>query len=231
MDDDRSEQLAPLIDHTNLYPDARSDDLAELCDAAERYGFASVCVYGGDVAFAADRLGRDVAVCAVTGFSHGRCVTRVKAGEAEEAVADGADEIEVPINQGYIRDERLVEAVEDLRAVREAVPGTTLKVVCENCNLTDAEKVQAYRAAVKADADFIATSTGFGVHGARADDVELMAETLAELDAGTGIKASGGIKDAEEASRMLEASGFDPDPERFRIGALRGVAIAGGEAR
>jgi deoxyribose-phosphate aldolase len=217
--------LAGLIDHTNLYPDAHMEDLAELCAEAEEYGFASVCVYGAEVERVRSQLGDAIDVAAVAGFHHGRSATSVKAEEAREAVEAGADEIDVVINQGHLKDGRIVEAVDDLRAVREAVPDAALKVICENCNLDREEKVQAYRAAEKADADFIKTSTGFGSHGARVEDVELMAETLEEMGSDMGIKASGGIGDAEDALEMLEASGMDPDPSRFRIGASSGVEI------
>ncbi len=217
--------LAALIDHTNLYPDAHMEDLAELCAEAEEYGFAAVCVYSAEVGRVRSQLGDAVDVAAVAGFHHGRSATSVKAEEARTAVEAGADEIDVVINQGHLKDGRMLEAVEDLRAVREAVPDAVLKIICENCNLDRDEKVQAYRAAEKADADFIKTSTGFGSHGARVEDVELMAKTLEEMGSDMGIKASGGIGDADDAVRMLEASGRDPDPSRFRIGASSGVAI------
>jgi len=217
--------LASLIDHTNLYPDARMEDFAELCAEAEEYGFASVCVYGGEVGRVRERLDDDIAVAAVAGFHHGRSATDIKAEEARKAVEAGADEIDMVINQGHLKDGRMVEAVEDLRAVRKAVPDATLKVICENCNLDRDEKVQAYRAAEKAGADFIKTSTGFGSYGARTEDVELMAETVEEMGSDMGIKASGGIKDADDALEMHAASGIDPDPSQFRIGASSGVAI------
>ncbi|MDY6778393.1 MAG: deoxyribose-phosphate aldolase, partial [Candidatus Nanohaloarchaea archaeon] len=184
--------LAAVIDHTNLYPDPSIAEIRELCGEANEHGFHSVCVYSGDVATAREAADDTVRVCAVAGFPHGKTLSRVKAEEAHQAVDAGADEIDMVINQTYVKSGRIKEAVEDIRAVREAAPDVTLKVICETCNLSEDELVQACRAAVRADADFVKTSTGFGEYGARAEDIRVMRDALEEVNVSLGIKASGG---------------------------------------
>lgn len=226
------DELAAVIDHTNLYPDATTNDLETICEEANTYGFGAVCVYAGNVPYVADHVEDNVDVCAVVNFPHGRSPLEVVLEEAVYAVDNGADEIDIVIHQGHLRDGEPQRAEDELRAVREYLdeeaPGTVMKVIAENCNLGDDEKVWAYEAAHDAGADFIKTSTGFGAYGARVEDVKLMAETLDRIDSDMGIKAAGGIGDAETALAMLEASGKPLDPEQFRIGASSGVDILNG---
>jgi len=229
MDAPTRDQLAGVIDHTNLYPEDGSTDIDRLCEEAKEYGFGAVCVYGSRVAEAKEFLGNrygEIEVASVVGFPNGQEASEVKACEAEKAVAAGAHEIDMVINQGYLKEGRFDDTVADIRAVREAVPDATLKVICENCNLTEEEKQDAYRAAVEAGADFIKTSTGFGDYGARVEDVELMAETLDELGADdVGIKASGGVGTVSKAIKMCEAADRGWNPNSFRIGASSGDEI------
>lgn len=222
------EELAKVIDHTNLYPDSTRKDLERLCDEAKEYELGAVCVYSGDVSLVSDYLGKigyDAKVCSVAGFPSGRQETKVKVNEAEVAVAGGGDEIDVVINQRYIQDGEHEKAVSDLEKVREATGNRTLKVIAENCNLDREEKIMAYRAAEEAGADFIKTSTGFGDHGAKVRDVELMRKRLEKMNSEMGIKASGGIGIAAKAFQMLVASEMELDPEVFRIGASSGDEI------
>lgn len=222
------DELVALIDHTNLYPDAGEEDIERLCAEADEYDIGAVCIYPADIETAEDYReahGADYDICTVVGFHHGRATSETKAAEAERAVDMGADEVDMVINQGYVKDGHYDAVVDDVSAVRDAVPDATLKVITENCNLSDDEKVLAYQAAIEGGADFLKTSTGFGDYGAREEDVALMADTIRELDADVGIKAAGGIGSAGDATAMLAASGFDPDPARFRIGASSGVEI------
>lgn len=227
------DELAGLIDHTNLYPDATSDDIEQLCREADEYRFAAVCIYPADIHTAnryRDEHGADYDICTVVGFHHGRATRATKAQAATGAVTAGADEIDMVLNQGYIRDGNTDRAVADVEAVRRAVPDTTLKVITENCNLDDDEKRDAYEAAIQGGADFLKTSTGFGEGGATPGDVALMADVIEEQGASVGIKAAGGIKTADDAMEMLDAAGYDADPDRFRIGASSGIVIVDGVA-
>ena len=208
--------LAPYIDHTNLKPEAAAEDLKKLCEEALRCGFASVCVNSSRAALAAELLkGSSVAVCAVVGFPLGAASSAAKAFEAKKAAEDGASEIDMVINIGFIKDGTDEEAAKDIRAVVDAAPGCIVKVIIETCLLTKEEKIRACHAAMAAGAHFVKTSTGFSTAGATEEDVRLMRETV-----GTAmkVKAAGGIRDADFAARLIMA-GAD------RIGASKSVEI------
>ena len=215
------QELAKYVDHTNLKPEATRSDIAALCAEAKEYGFASVCVNPCHVAFAARLLeGTDVAVCCVIGFPLGASTTAVKAYEAIDAVHKGATEIDMVINVGWAREGRWGELRAEIAAVVAAIRGRAkLKVILETCLLTDEQKVEACRAAVRAGADFVKTSTGFSKAGATVEDVRLMRKTVGEE---MGVKAAGGIHTRAEALAMLEAGAN-------RIGASSGIAIVTGE--
>ena len=164
--------------------------------------------------------GCPVKVCTVVGFPLGAMSTRAKAYEAGSAVEDGADEIDMVINVGYVKDGDWDGVLDDIMAVREACKGKVLKVILETCLLTDDEIVRACRTAVRAGADFVKTSTGFSKGGATVHAVSLMRSTVG---ADVGVKASGGIRDAESARAMVEAGAS-------RLGCSAGVAIAKGES-
>jgi deoxyribose-phosphate aldolase len=215
--------LARFIDHTLLRPDATADDIDTLCDEARTYGFAAVCVNPTWVRRCAQRLrGSGVRVASVVGFPFGAGTTEVKAMETRRAIRDGAREIDMVINIGALRSgdhelvRRDIEKVAD--ACREA--GALTKVIIETAYLTDEEKVVVSHLAKLARADFVKTSTGYGPGGATAHDVLLMRETVGPK---LGVKASGGIRTAEDAREMIAAGAT-------RIGASASVQIVtGGE--
>src|SRR5207253_3418927 len=210
---------ASLIDHTLLKPEATDEDIKHLCDEAARYRFASVCVNPTWVRAASCALhGSGVPVCTVIGFPLGATLSDVKAYEARRAILDGAREVDMVINVGALKsgDDCLVE--HDIRSVVEVAHeyDVTCKVIIETALLTDDEKVRACQAAKRAGADFVKTSTGFSKGGATVADVALMRRVVgSEL----GVKASGGVKNIDDARAMVEAGAT-------RIGASVGVKIA-----
>jgi len=215
-------EVAALIDHTLLKPDATRDEILKLCAEAKQFGFATVVVNPTWVATAAAAL-RDtpVKVCTVVGFPLGATLATVKAAETEEAVKLGAQEIDMVINVGALKsgEDELVE--QDIRGVVRAASrsfgtgGALVKVILECALLTDEEKVRACWCARAAGADFVKTSTGFGPGGAAAHDVELMRLTVGP---GMGVKAAGGIRSYEDLKAMLSAGAT-------RIGASASVRI------
>ncbi len=214
----KREELAKFIDHTNLKPDATRDDIKKLCDEALKYGFYAVCVNPYRVKDARDFLkGSDVKIAAVVGFPLGATYPEVKVQETIMAIKDGAEEIDMVMNIGAMKDGDYDAVYNDIRAVVEAAHsmGAKVKVILETCYLTREEIAKACEIAVRADADFVKTSTGFGVWGAREEDVKLMRKTVGPE---IGVKAAGGIRTAAEAIKMLEAGAN-------RIGASRSVEI------
>ncbi len=215
--------LARFIDHTLLRPDATAADIDTLCEEARTFGFAAVCVNPTWVRRCAKNLrGSDVRVASVVGFPFGAGTTEVKAMEARRAIRDGAREIDMVINVGALKSgdhdlvRRDIEKVSD--ACREA--GALSKVIIETALLTDEEKVVSSHLAKLAKADFVKTSTGFGPGGATVHDVLLMRETVGPK---LGVKASGGIRSAEDVREMIAAGAT-------RIGASASVQIVtGGE--
>ena len=167
------------------------------------YSFCSVCVNSYYVPYVANLLhGSDVKICSVVGFPLGAMSTRAKALEAKIAVMDGADEIDMVINVGALKDRDYSVVLEDIKAVKEACGEHILKVIIETCLLTDDEKVKACELAKEAGADFVKTSTGFSTAGAKVEDVRLMRETVGP---DMGVKASGGIHDKEFAKELVDA--------------------------
>lgn len=205
-----------LFDHTILKADATRQDVAKSCEEAREYGFMSVCVNGCYTAYAAELLkGSGVKVCTVVGFPLGQMSARAKAAEAGLAVADGADEIDMVINVGALKDREYAAALADIKAVKETCGRALLKVIIETCLLTEEEKVRACELAKEAGADFVKTSTGFSTGGAAAEDVALMRKTVGSA---MGVKASGGIRDKETAEKMIRAGAT-------RLGTSATVAI------
>lgn len=217
---DAGERVASMIDHTILKPAATRDEIEKLCEEARRFRFASVCINPTYVPLCAQMLRMtNVKVCTVVGFPLGANRSEVKAFETECAISDGAQEVDMVINVGALKskDTDLVER--DIRAVVEACRGIVVsKVIIEAALLTDEEKVTACQLAKAAGADFVKTSTGFGPGGATAHDVALM---RAVVGAEMGVKAAGGIRDAETAREMIAAGAS-------RIGASASVKIVGG---
>lgn len=192
-----------LFDHTILKADATRKDVKRVCDEAMAYSFCSVCVNSYYVPYVVNLLhGSDVKICSVVGFPLGAMSTRAKALEAKIAVMDGADEIDMVINVGALKDRDYSVVLEDIKAVKEACGEHILKVIIETCLLTDDEKVKACELAKEAGADFVKTSTGFSSAGAKVEDVRLMRETVGP---DMGVKASGGIHDKEFAKELVDA--------------------------
>jgi len=214
--------LARMIDHTMLKPDATVDEITKLCSEAKQYHFASVCVNPGFVAHCSALLkGTDVKVCTVIGFPLGANTTEVKRLEAEQAIANGATEIDMVINIGQLKSGNYDYVFNDVQKVVLAAKSKRFvcKVILETALLDDEEKVKACIICKQAGADFVKTSTGFSKGGATVGDVALMRKVVGSA---VGVKASGGIRSKEDAEAMI-ASGAD------RIGASASVKIVLGE--
>lgn len=212
-------ELAALIDHTLLKPEATRAEVEKLCAEAKAYGFCSVCVNTFWVPLCAELLkGTAVKVCTVVGFPLGAMDSRSKAFETREAVARGAQEVDMVINVGAIKSEDWATVEADVRGVVEAAGSVPVKVILETGLLTDDEKVRACKACVAAGAAFVKTSTGFSKGGATEADIALMRATVG---AGLGVKASGGVRTLEDARKMVAAGAS-------RIGASSGIAIVTG---
>ncbi len=210
--------IAHKIDHTLLKASAQSSDIKKKCAEAKEYGFASVCVNSCYTKLVSDELeGSGVKTCVVVGFPLGAMSTPAKAFEAKQAVADGADEIDMVINIGALKEGRYDYVESDIRAVVEAAAPAIVKVIIEACLLVDEEKVKACQLSEKAGAAFVKTSTGFSLGGATVHDVALMKETVGDR---LKVKAAGGIHVPKEAKALLEA-GAD------RIGASDGISLLG----
>ncbi len=214
-----NKELSKYIDHTLLKADALPGDVERLCVEAMNHGFASVCINPGYAALAAKFLtGSPVKTCVVVGFPLGASHPLLKAAETKQAVADGAQEIDMVMNIGQMRAGNHPQVLEDIRGVVEAAGGALVKVILENCYLSEEEILKACRLCEEGGAHFVKTSTGFGPSGATVKDVTLMKKTVPAL----GVKAAGGIRDKKTALAMIEA-GAD------RLGASAGIAIIGAD--
>lgn len=208
------------FDHTILKADATKAEVDKIVDEAIKYNFASVCVNSYWTSYVSKRLAHtDIKTCVVVGFPLGAMSTRAKAMEASLAIEDGAGEIDMVINVGALKTGDLDTVLKDISEVRKATGNNILKVIIETCYLNDKEKVLACQLSVKAGADFVKTSTGFGTGGATVQDVALMKEAV---NGNAKVKASGGIRTEETAKAMIEA-GAD------RLGTSATVKILQGE--
>lgn len=208
--------ISKYIDHTLLKPTATKDQIIELCNEAIENEFYAVCVNGIYVDFVSDYLqNEDVKVASVVGFPLGAMDTESKACEAKNSIENGADEIDMVINIGMLKSGYYTKVLNDIKAVKEAIGEKVLKVILETCYLTKEEIIVASQIAVKAQADFVKTSTGFGTGGAEIEDVKLMKEVVGDK---AEVKASGGIKDYGTAMRFIEAGAT-------RLGTSSGVSI------
>ncbi len=209
-------KLNKMIDHTILKADAKREDVVRYCEEAKEYDFMSVCVNSCNVKIVKKELeGSDVKVCCVVGFPLGAMATETKAFEAKYCVDNGADEIDMVINIGALKDENYDYVKKDIEEVVKASNGKVVKVIIETCLLSDEEKKKACELAKEAKADFVKTSTGFSTGGATAEDVKLMKSVVGDE---LKVKASGGVRTKEDAMKMIEA-GAD------RIGASSGINI------
>ena len=197
-------KILSMVDHTLLKPEATWAQIREICDDAIRYGTATVCIPASYVARCKAYMqekGSRVGVCTVIGFPTGYSTTAVKAFEAADAVRSGADEIDMVINIGMLKDGQDEDVLAEINAVKAACAGRPLKVIIETCLLSEDEKIRMCGIVSRSDADFIKTSTGFSTAGATFEDVALM---KAHMAPGKGIKAAGGIASLADAERFIE---------------------------
>ena len=210
-------QIQDYIDHTLLKPTAIPSDIEKLCQEAKDYKFQAVCVNGCYTKFAKEQLkNSQVKLAVVVGFPLGAMSTESKVFEAKDSVANGADEIDMVINLGWLKSGKLELVEREISEIKKAIGHKVLKVIIETCYLTQDEKIKACELAVKAGADFVKTSTGFGEGGATLEDVKLMKKVVGNK---AKIKASGGIKNRATALKFISLG-------VSRIGTSSGIAIA-----
>lgn len=216
MKDYSLKEFASLFDHTNLKPDATKLEIEKLCREALHYNFGAVCINPSNIQLAKRMLnGSDVKICTVIGFPLGATTSETKAFETKQAVDYGATEIDMVLNIGVMKNGDAHEVQDDIKSVVDASDGNLVKVILETCFLEDDEVMKACELSMKAGADFVKTSTGFGTEGATLHHVRLMRKTVGDK---MGVKASGGIRNFKTARQMIEAGAN-------RIGASASIAI------
>lgn len=220
-----TKEILSLVDHTLLSVDATWDEIRAICDDGIKYGTASVCIPASYVKEACGYVGGRLTVCTVIGFPNGYSTTGAKCFEAEDAVKNGAGEVDMVINIGWLKDRRYDDLLGEIKAVRAAVDGVKsgviLKVIIETCLLTDEEKIKMCEIVSASGADYIKTSTGFSKGGATFDDVKLFADHVAEH---LKIKAAGGISSLEDAEKFISLGAS-------RLGTSRIVKIVKSQER
>lgn len=195
-----SKDILKYVDHTLLSQTASWEEIRELCDDAVKYGTASVCIPPSYVKRAKDYVQDKMAVCTVIGFPNGYATTAAKVFETQDAVKNGADEIDMVINLGWVKDRNYEEVKEEIRQIKQACQGRILKVIIETCLLTEEEKIEMCRVVTDAGADYIKTSTGFSKAGATLEDIRLFKEHIGN---GVKMKAAGGISSLKDAEDFL----------------------------
>ena len=215
------QNIAKMIDHTVLKAFSTREDVIKVCKEAKEYGFFSVCINPTHIELAKKELeGSNVKVCTVIGFPLGANTSEVKAFETKDAIAKGAHEVDMVINIGALKDKNYDLVYNDIKAVVDAANKEALvKVIIETCYLTDEEKKIACELSVKAGADYVKTSTGFGTGGSTPEDIKLMRDVVGP---NIGVKASGGVRTTEDAIKVIDAGAS-------RIGASASISIATGE--
>ncbi|MCI5746099.1 MAG: deoxyribose-phosphate aldolase [Erysipelotrichaceae bacterium] len=214
-------KLNKYIDHTLLKPEATTSQILALCDEALKYDFASVCVNPTHVSLCAKKLkGSDVKVCTVIGFPLGANTSAVKAFETKDAILNGAQEIDMVINIGALKEKNYDLVKNDIKAVYEAANHTLVKVIFETCLLSKEEIVKACEICMEVGVEYVKTSTGFNKYGATFEDVKLMADTVNGV---CKVKAAGGIRNYEDAMKMIN------ECHASRLGTSSGVAIVSKE--
>lgn len=193
-------EILALVDHTLLTQSVTWNEIKQICDDAVKYGCASVCIPPSYVRQAKEYLKDKIKICTVIGFPNGYNTTAVKCFEVEDAVKNGADEIDMVINIGLLKDKRYDELSDEIKAVRESCKGKILKVIIETCLLTEEEKIKMCEIVSDSGADFIKTSTGFSTGGATREDIALF---KANVKNGLKIKAAGGIASLQDAEDMI----------------------------
>ncbi len=193
-------EILSFVDHTVLGQGTTENDIKRICDEGIKYGCASVCIPPAYVKFAKEYSGDKIPVCTVIGFPNGYMTTAVKCFEAEDAVNNGADEIDMVINIGFLKDKKYGALLEEINAVKRACKGKLLKVIIENCLLSDEEKIKMCEIVSSSDADYIKTSTGFSIGGATKEDIKLFSKHITNKKK---IKAAGGISSLEDAEDFI----------------------------
>lgn len=214
-------EILSKVDHTVLGQAATWDDIKALCDDGIKYGTASVCIPASYVNQAKEYVGDKLAICTVIGFPNGYSTTAVKCFETEDAVKNGADEIDMVINVGWLKDKKYDELLEEIKAVKASCGGKLLKVIIETCLLTDDEKIKMCEIVSQSGADYIKTSTGFSTGGATKEDVALFAKHVAPH---LKIKAAGGIASIQDAEDFIRLGAS-------RLGTSRIVKIVKSEEK
>lgn len=212
-------EILSRVDHTVLCIDATENDIKTLCDDAKKYKTASVCIAPSFVKIASEYLNGEIPVCTVIGFPNGYNTTETKVFETENAVKNGADEIDMVINIGYLKSKNYDKILNEINLIKSACQGRILKVIVETCLLTNDEKIKMCEIVSNSNADFIKTSTGFSKSGATFDDIALFKEYIKN---GKKIKAAGGISSIEDAEKFINL-GAD------RLGTSRIVKIVKNE--
>ena len=212
-------EILSRVDHTLLSPSATWNEIKAVCDDGIKFGTASVCIPPSYVKKAAEYVGGRLKICTVIGFPNGYNTTAVKRAEAEDAVNNGADEIDMVINLGWVKDREYDLVLNEIKEVKKACRGKLLKVIIETCLLSDEEKIKLCSVVADAGADYIKTSTGFSTGGATFCDVELLRKNS---PSSLKVKAAGGISSMEDAQKMIEL-GAD------RLGTSRIVKIVKSE--
>lgn len=193
-------QILSKVDHTLLSQDATWEQIKQICDDAIKYNTASVCIPASYVKQAKEYVGDKVAVCTVIGFPNGYSTTETKVFEAKDAINNGADEIDMVINIGNVKDKLFDTIKDEIRRIKDACGTKILKVIIETCLLTNEEKIKMCEVVTDSGADFIKTSTGFSTAGATAEDIELFSKYVGNK---VKIKAAGGIKSLEDAEKFI----------------------------
>lgn len=209
------QKILSKVDHTQLGTTATEQDIIALCDDAIRFGTATVCIPPSYVAVAKAKYGDSLKLCTVIGFPNGYNTTSVKCFETEQAIKDGADEIDMVINIGWLKDKKYDAILEEINSIKNSCQGKLLKVIIETCQLTDDEKKKMCEIVSKSNADYIKTSTGFSSGGATFEDIALFSQNVFN---NKKIKAAGGISSIADAEKFIEL-GAD------RLGTSRIVKI------
>ena len=212
-------EILSKVDHTLLSQSATWNEIKAICDDGMKYNTASVCIPASYVKQAKEYVGEKLAICTVIGFPNGYCTTATKVFEAADAVKNGANEIDMVINVGWLKDKKYDSILNEINEIKKACNGKILKVIIETCLLTDEEKIKMCEIVSDSDADFIKTSTGFSTAGATKEDIELFAKHTTN---GKKIKAAGGIASIEDAEDFIKLGAS-------RLGTSRIVKIVKNE--
>lgn len=217
------QEILKHIDHTQLKPFAKWEDIEKLCDEAVQYQTASVCIPPAYIKRVNDKYGDKINICTVVGFPLGYSVTAAKVAEVEQALADGCNEIDMVVNISDVKNGAFDKVEEEIRTLKKACGNHILKVIIETCFLTEEEKIAMCKAVTNAGADYIKTSTGFGTGGATIEDIRLFKE---HIGPDVKMKAAGGVKTKDDLILFLEA-GCDRIGTSSAVGMLQGAQAQG----